>query len=49
MSPEQQLLQLVQHGMSCLTTVICVYLIGKVALPVVVRILDHLEKEEEAA
>lgn len=40
---ESQLLDLVRHAMTCLSTIVCVYLLGKAALPIVVRVLEFLE------
>ena len=48
MSPEEQIVGLLRHGMTCMSTIACVYIMGRVALPVVVRVLEFLEREPVA-
>ena len=43
---EDQIISLVKHGISCLTAIACVYIIGQVALPIVVRVLEHFDSRE---
>ena len=47
MELQHELFGLFTHSITCLSTVACVYILGRTMLPVVVRVLEFLDERKE--